>query len=121
VQLRRRIGDRPRPQAASLGGILGWWSLFNLPREILPDVLASFREALMPGGHLIIATHAGDQDVARTEAYNGVPVTWTTYQWRAERLTALLEDAALHVVSDLRLPAEGQRGPVVVLQARREE
>ncbi|WP_240431205.1 class I SAM-dependent methyltransferase [Mycobacterium kyogaense] len=25
---------------ASLGGVLGWWSLFNLPRDILPGVLA---------------------------------------------------------------------------------
>lgn len=27
---------------ASLGGVLGWWSLFNLPRTVLPQVLASF-------------------------------------------------------------------------------
>ena len=26
---------------ASLGGVLGWWSLFNLPRDVLPGVLAS--------------------------------------------------------------------------------
>lgn len=104
----------------SLGGILGWWSLFNLPREILPNVLAAFHDALMPGGHLIIATHVGDDDVARTEAYGGVAVTWTTYQWRPEQLTVLLEDAALRVVAELRLPADGQYGPGVVLVARRD-
>ncbi|GAA2352503.1 class I SAM-dependent methyltransferase [Streptomyces violaceusniger] len=27
---------------ASLGGVLGWWSLFNLPRDVLPQVLALF-------------------------------------------------------------------------------
>jgi hypothetical protein len=25
---------------ASLGGVLGWWSLFNLPRDVLPHVLS---------------------------------------------------------------------------------
>jgi SAM-dependent methyltransferase len=33
---------------ASLGGVLGWWSLFNLPREALPGVLLAFAEALVP-------------------------------------------------------------------------
>lgn len=107
-------------ETASLGGILGWSSLFNLPREILPNVLAAFHDALMPGGQAIIATHVGDDDVARTEAYGGVAVTWTTYQWRPEQLTVLLDDAALRVVAELRLPADGQQGPAVVLVARRD-
>ncbi|MGW5360113.1 class I SAM-dependent methyltransferase [Actinopolymorpha pittospori] len=107
-------------EPGSLGGILGWWSLFNLPREILPNVLTAFHDALVPGGHAIIATHVGDEDVARTEAYGGVSVNWTTYKWRPEQLTVLLEDAGLRVVADLRLPAEGPHGPVVVLEARRD-
>ena len=105
---------------ASYGGILGWWSLFNLPREILPNVLSAFRDALVPGGHFMIATHVGDDDAARTEAYGGVPVTWTTYQWRPEQLTVLLEEAGLHVVAELRIPPDGVYGPLVVLQARRD-
>ena len=35
---------------ASLGGVLGWWSLFNLPRETLPGVLAAFAEGLSRAG-----------------------------------------------------------------------
>ena len=108
-------------EPGSMAGILGWWSLFNLPRELLPRVLASFREALMPDGQVIIATHVGDGDVRRTEAYGGVPVIWTTYQWRPERLVALLERAGLAVVAELRLPPDGPIGPVVVLTARRDE
>ena len=104
----------------SMAGILGWWSLFNLPREVLPEVLAGFGDALVVGGHLIIATHVGDDDVQRTEAYGGVPVTWTTYQWRPEQLIALLERAGLRLVAEMRLPAEDQIGPVVVLTARRD-
>jgi SAM-dependent methyltransferase len=104
--------------AASYGGLLGWWSLFNLPRDVLPGVLASFARALVPGGQLIIATHVGDDDVVRTEAYGGVPVRWTTYQWRPEQLVELAEGAGLRVTAELRLPAEGQGGPGVVVVAK---
>ncbi|MFC5993811.1 class I SAM-dependent methyltransferase [Pseudonocardia hispaniensis] len=55
------------------GGIVGWWSLFNLPRHVLPQVISSFARALVPGGQLIIGTHAGDGDLVRTEAYGGGP------------------------------------------------
>lgn len=104
---------------SSLGGVLGWWSLFNLPRDVLPQVLSSFARALVPDGQLIVATHVGDGDVARSEAYGGVAVEWTTYQWRPEQLTELVEQAGLRQVAELRLPAEGPIGPVVVLVAQR--
>lgn len=103
----------------SLGGILGWWSLFNLPREVLPRVLASYAEALVPGGEVLLATHVGDGDVPRTEAYGGVPVSWTTHRWQPEQLIALLESAGFTLVAELRLPADGQQGTGVVLAARR--
>lgn len=106
---------------SSLAGILGWWSLFNLPRDVLPEVLASFARALAPGGRLIVATHVGDEDLARTEAYGGVAVRWTTHQWRPEALVALVEAAGLAPVAELRLPPEGPIGPVVVLVSRRAE
>ncbi|MGV9800120.1 class I SAM-dependent methyltransferase [Mycobacterium sp. NPDC003449] len=104
---------------SSLGGVLGWWSLFNLPRDVLPWVLTSFATALRPGGQLIVATHVGDDDIVRTEAYGGVPVEWTTYQWRPEQLTDLVTRTGLKPVAELRLPADGQVGPVVVLVAER--
>ncbi|MET0693285.1 MAG: class I SAM-dependent methyltransferase [Propionibacteriaceae bacterium] len=107
--------------AGSLAGILGWWSLFNLPRELLPDVLATMSAALMPGGQLLLATHVGDRDVARTTGYGGVPVSWTTYQWMPDELISLVEAAGLRLLADLRLPAAGPSGPGVVLTAQRDE
>jgi SAM-dependent methyltransferase len=89
---------------ASLGGVLGWWSLFNLPRETLPGVLAAFAEALVPGGQALIGTHVGDGDVMRTEAYGGVPVSWTTHLWRPEHVATLLADVGLEVIAELRFP-----------------
>lgn len=105
---------------SSLGGVLGWWSLFNLPRDVLPEVLSSFARALVPGGQLIIATHLGDDDVHRTEAYGGVPVSWTTYQWRPDQLTALVTQAGLRPVAELKLHPDGQSGPGVVLVGQRD-
>lgn len=106
--------------ADSLGGVLGWWSLFNLPRDVLPGVLASFARALVPGGQVLVGTHVGDGEIARTEAYGGVPVTWTTHLWRPEELTALLSAEGLEPVAELRLPppGPGQRDQVL-LAARR--
>jgi SAM-dependent methyltransferase len=105
---------------ASLGGVLGWWSLFNLPRGVLPTVLASLARALVPGGQLLLGMHVGDGDVVRTEAYGGVPVAWTTHLWRPEQLTVLLSDAGLDTVAELRLPppAPGQRNQVLLAGRR---
>jgi SAM-dependent methyltransferase len=108
-----------RLEDASLGGVLGWWSLFNLPRDVLPGVLVSFARALLPGGQVLMGAHVGDGDIVRAEAYGGVPVSWTTHLWRPEELTALLADAGLDPVADLRLPADGSGHPQVVLAARR--
>ena len=103
----------------SLGGVLGWWSLFNLPRHVLPEVVASFAAALAPGGQVLIGTHVGDGDVVRTEAYGGVPVAWTTHLWQPDRLAALLAEAGLELVSELRLRADLSGHPQVALAARR--
>lgn len=104
---------------ASLGGVLGWWSLFNLPREVLPGVLSTFARALVPGGQALVGTHVGDGDVVRSEAYGGVPVEWTTRLWQPEQLAGLLVEAGLEPVAEMRLPAEEGARPQVLLAARR--
>ena len=105
---------------ASLGGILGWWSLFNLPREALPGVLRTFAEALVPNGQVLVGTHVGDSDVPRTEGYGGLPVSWTTHLYRPETLAGMLVDAGLEVVAELRLPAQPPSlRPQVLLAAQR--
>ncbi|GGY51012.1 class I SAM-dependent DNA methyltransferase [Streptomyces omiyaensis] len=104
---------------ATLGGVLGWWSLFNLPRAVLPQVLAHFARALEPGGFFITATHVGDGDLRRTEAYGGVAVEWTTHKWRPEELVELIERAGLAPVAELRIPADEHTGPGVVVMARK--
>lgn len=104
---------------SSLGGILGWWSLFNLPRHILPEVLKSFARALVPGGHFIIGTHMGDGDLVRTEACGAVPVAWTTHLWQPDDLWGLVTAAGLTPVAELRLSESVAGVPSLVLVAQR--
>lgn len=104
---------------SSLGGALGWWSLFNLPRAVLPEVIADLARALAPRGQVLIGTHVGDEDVLRREAYGGVPVTWTTHRWRPEQLVTMLVAAGLDVVAEMRFPATSELPPQAVLAARR--
>lgn len=104
---------------ASLGGVLGWWSLFHLPRPVLPAVLAAFRDALVPGGQALIGTHVGDGEILRTEAYGGVPVNWTTHLWQPDRLAELITGAGLDIVTELRFPPDPDARPQVLFAARR--
>ena len=104
---------------SSLGGILGWWSLFNLPREIVAAVLRNFGQALVPGGQLIIGIHQGDGEIVRTTAYGGVPVSWTTYLWQPEQLWVLLKAAGLDPVAELRVSESVAGVPSLVLVAQR--
>jgi SAM-dependent methyltransferase len=105
---------------ASLGGVLGWWSLFTLPRDVLPGVLESFARALVPGGQALVGTHVGNGEYLRSEAYGGLPVAWTTHLWQPEELAALLVAAGLQPAAELRLPPpEDGRRPQVLFAARR--
>lgn len=108
-------------EPGSLGGILGWWSLFNLPRDVLPAVLARFAGALKPGGYALLGTHVGDGDVARTEGYGGVPVSWTTHLWQPDQLRALVAAAGLEPTIELRFaPVPPSNRPQVVISARKQ-
>ena len=93
------------PEANSLGGVLGWWSWFNLPRRVLPQVIDRMAGALRPGGLLLLGTHCGDGDVHRSEAYGGVPVRWTTHLYQPEDLSAMITSAGLEVTVELHFPA----------------
>ena len=56
--------------------MLGWWSLFNLPREALPGVLRTFAEALVPGGQALVGTHVGDGTPCGPRGTAALP-SWT--------------------------------------------
>jgi SAM-dependent methyltransferase len=103
----------------SLGGVLGWWSWFNLPRSVLPQVIARMARALRPGGLLLVGTHRGDGDIRRTSGYGGVPVQWTTHLYQPEQLAAMMTAAGLEITVELRFPPEPPQRAQVLIAARK--
>lgn len=107
------------PDAESLGGVLGWWSWFNLPRSVLPQVIARMARALRPGGQLLVGTHCGDGDLRRTSGYGGVPVRWTTHLYQPEQLAAMMTATGLEITVELRFPPEPPQHAQVLIAARK--
>jgi SAM-dependent methyltransferase len=107
-------------EPSSLGGVLGWWSWFNLPRTVLPQVIERLARALRPDGQLLLGTHRGDGDVMRTSAYGGVTVRWTTHLYQPAELTSMLTAAGLEPVAELhRAPSPPSDRAQLVVVGRR--
>ncbi|WP_409489616.1 class I SAM-dependent DNA methyltransferase [Amycolatopsis sp. cmx-11-12] len=98
-----------------LGGLVAWWSIFHLPPEVLPAVFAEFRRVLVPGGHLLIGFHVGDERLSPERAY-GHPVSYDAYLLRPERVVDLLGEAGFEVTA--RLAMEGRKRPQSCLLAK---
>jgi SAM-dependent methyltransferase len=114
------VGCGPGRIAGSLGGVVAWWSLFNLPRDLLPRVIAALADALRPGGSLLLGMHRGKGDVARTRCYGGVPVEWTTHLYELDELIGMVVAAGLEGFVELCVAAETSGGmPGVIICARR--
>jgi SAM-dependent methyltransferase len=120
-QLRFEVGSATdlHPAPASLGGVLAWWSLFHLPRAVVPDVVAALARGLVPGGQLVWGSHVGDGDVERTAAYGVDGISWTTHLWQPDEMAAVLAGAGLEPVVELRLPPMFAGRPQALLVARR--
>lgn len=119
--LRFEVGSATelRPAEGSLGGVLAWWSLFHLPREVVAEVVAALAHGLAPGGQLVWGSHVGDGDVERTAAYDVEGISWTTHLWRPEAMAAVLTGAGLEPVAELRFPPMWKARPQALLVARR--
>jgi hypothetical protein len=120
-QLRFEVGSATdlHPAPGSLGGVLTWWSLFHLPRAVVPDVVGALARGLVPGGQFVWGTHVGDDDVARTGSYGVEGVSWTTHLWQPAEMAAVLAGAGLEPVVELRFPPMWAARPQALLVARR--
>jgi SAM-dependent methyltransferase len=77
----------------SLAGIVAFYCLIFGPAEPLTAVLASWREALQPGGLVVIATHSG----SATTAHEWEGHTWNIVQREADALRDQVEAAGLGI------------------------
>jgi ubiquinone/menaquinone biosynthesis C-methylase UbiE len=106
---------------SSLGGVLAWYSLDNLPADRLPAVFAEFHRVLVPGGQLLVAFQSGDE-VRRGTEWFGHPITLAVYRRQPEQVAALLTAAGFQVHAQLVRRADPtgvERGPRAHLLAAR--
>jgi SAM-dependent methyltransferase len=74
--------------AASLAGLLTWYSTIHLPPADLAPVLVGFRRLLVPSGTLVIGFFDSDDEVAPFDH-----AVVTAYRWPADVLAAQLAGA----------------------------
>jgi SAM-dependent methyltransferase len=113
-QLRFEVGSLTALElpAASLAGLVAWYSVINVPDEALPAVLAEFHRVLAPGAPVILAFQAGDD----VRVHKGIRF----HRRRPEAVIALLADAGLELVlRAVREPSHPEKSPQAYLVARR--
>lgn len=102
----------------SLAGISSQYSVIHIPDGELPSVLAGFRRALAPGGHLLLIFQNLDEQRLRTEAFGH---TFTlNYHFRpVERMAEFVTEAGFDVFAQASRKAQaGELTPRGMLLAR---
>ena len=92
--------------SGSLGGIVAWYSIIHVPGERLAGVFGGFYEALVDGGHLLLAFQVGDGVERRTRAGRH-EVSLEFHHRRPEDVAGLLEQAGFEVRARLVREADG--------------
>ena len=80
-------------EAASLGGILAWYSLIHTRPSDVPEILTEFARVLAPGGSILIGFFDGEP--REPFAHAVAPA----YFWSADALAEMLADAGFEVVA----------------------
>ena len=73
----------------SVAGIVAWWSIIHLPREVVPQAFAEFHRVLAPGGVLLLGFHVGTESTHKISGYGGHPMNIHVHRWTAPALTEL--------------------------------
>jgi SAM-dependent methyltransferase len=82
--------------AASLGGLLAYYSIIHIARERRPEIFAEFQRALTPGGILMLVFQIGDEQGHRSD-FRGMPVSVDWYRQRPDEVADLLRDAGFEL------------------------
>jgi SAM-dependent methyltransferase len=83
-----RVGDMtaldlPPGHAA---GLVAWYSVIHVPPTEHHAVFSGFHRALAPGGHLLLAFHAGDECRHITDAYGHSDLSYDAYRLPPEHV-----------------------------------
>ncbi|HST83417.1 MAG TPA: methyltransferase domain-containing protein [Kineosporiaceae bacterium] len=77
----------------ALSGVLSRWSIIHTPPHELPVILEQFHRVLAPGGHLLIAFSASDDQSHPTQIFDHTVAP--AYRWWPDHLAAMLRTCGL--------------------------
>ncbi len=80
-----------------LVGAVAWYSIIHTPTEELPEVVAELHRVLAPGGYLLLAFQAGENQEHRREEAYGHRVTLVNYLHSPDHVGELLGEVGLTV------------------------
>lgn len=81
----------------ALGGIVAWYSVIHTPPALLSFVLLEFLRVLAPGGQLLLAFQAGDDEHVRKETAYGHAVVLDNYRFSVEGMVRRLRNTGFAV------------------------
>lgn len=87
-----------------LGGVISWWSIIHLPRDVVPQALAEFHRVLAPGGVLMVGFHVGEESTHKTSGYGGHPMNIHVHRWTPAALTEIAISAGFTPYPDTVVP-----------------
>lgn len=99
--------------AASLGGILSWYSLIHIDPELIDFSLNEFARCLRPGGGLALGFFEGPELVSFDHAVT------TAYYWPAEVLCERVEASGFTITSTHKRADPGARAHGYITAVRR--
>ena len=108
-------------RSGCLSGVVAWYSLINLPTDLLTGVFGEFARVTRPGAPVVLAFQSGEGErVDRPTAY-GHPVPLTYYRHRVEDVAGALAHAGFVLHATVRREPESahETTPQAFLLARR--
>ncbi len=99
--------------AASVAGLVAWWSLIHIPDDEVPTVFGHFHRALRPGGPLQLGFHVGDESRPKSEFAGG-----NDYLRQPDQVAAWLRDAGFEIEAQLLLHPDEKPGAVLFARRR---
>jgi SAM-dependent methyltransferase len=88
------------------GGVLSWWSIIHLPRDVVPQAFAEFHRVLAPDGVLMLGFHVGEESTHKTSGYGGHPMNIYVHRWTSTALTEIAVAAGFTPYLDPVIPED---------------
>ncbi|MFF0339364.1 class I SAM-dependent methyltransferase [Kribbella sp. NPDC004875] len=90
----------------SMAGVVSWWSIIHLPRDVVPQAFAEFHRVLAPSGVLLMGFHVGEQTTHKTSGYGGHPMNVHVHRWTAAALSEIALAAGFTPYLDAEIPGD---------------